>query len=243
MQTQRRINPALARKYTDLHEGRPPDAFIAEKLGPQPKYFIELGKIPEQMYLKKVVDGEFPYRHPYAEWAMPTLVHDERGKLHIIDQDGLIVTERGIEDNMARKHARKSRHITRVNPRSNPLNAEAAKKVAMSAGVVGGIAAGTALLMEYGLAHGGSMLSGLNGYKKAGVQAGVGILVALGLQSIGQEVLAAGIGIGGVSTGLLNAVHQYQGTMAPAPIAAPAPVSAPAPAPGAGVFYPRVASR
>lgn len=235
----RKSTAHIARKYTDLHEGREPDVFIEEKPIKQPKYLVDLGPLPEMMYFKKTPEkSPHLYRHKFAKWAMPTIAHDENGKLHIVDQDRLVVTERGIEDNMARKHSRKSHAIMRANPshrgarllrvRRNPLNVETVKKVAVSAGVVGALASATMIGMNM-LFQRVSQLGSFTGYKRAGLQAGIGILGSVALQSFGLETLAAGIGIGGVAAGINGAYVTYS---------TPAAASTTP----AGSVYPRIAA-
>lgn len=224
----------LKRRYTALHEGRSPDRIVKEKLPSRPpKYFVELGPIPELMYLKKTTEGDdpFPYRHEFAEWAQPTLVHDEKGKLHIVDQDRLITTDHGIEDNHMKRHRRHSRSILRANPshrghrflaRHNPLNAATFKKVAVSSLAVGVgasvVAIGLNMLLDkLATPSAGSTPSPwfTDGYKRAALQAGGGLVIATALQSYGMENAAAIFGIGGVTAATLGAYSNYR-TLHPA---------------------------
>lgn len=248
----KRLISVLEAKYTKLHEGRSPDRIFKQRLPRQPKYLVELGPIPEQMYLKKTAEpgaGENPpaYRHPYAPWAMPTLAHDERGKLHILDQENIVVTERGIED----KHMKRRHHssILRANPvhyshrghrmlsaRHNPLNAETFKKVAVSSLAVGVGASAVAIGMKELFAR-VSQLNGLTPYTQAALQAGIGLVAATALQSAGQETLAAIVGVGGVSAGTLGAYQQYRTASAGSVMATPRLV---APAAGVSPVNPQV---
>lgn len=220
----------LVKTYTELHEGRAPDKILREKLpGRDPKYYIELGPVPEIMYLKKTAESEnelFPYRHPFAKWAMPTLVHDDRGKLHIVDQQNLTVTTRGIEDHMAKR----SKSIARLNPhagarmvsvRHNPFGMQAVKKVAISAGAVGvgaaltGIGIGMALDKLATSWKDSNGVPVLTGYKAAAAAAAAGIAGAVGLQSLSKgsdlaEIAAAAVGIGGVVAGTNIAYAKYK---------------------------------
>jgi hypothetical protein len=231
----------LINLYTELHEGRAPDRILKQKLpGREPKYFIELGPMYEASYLKKTAeDNEYhPYRHPFADWAMPTLVHDDRGKLHILDQENLTVTTRGIEDQMAKR----SKSIARLNPhagarmvhaRHNPFGVQAVKKVAISAGAVGvgaaltgiGIGMGLQFLAEKWKKQDGSPM--LSGYAAAGAAAGAGVLAAVGIQSLSKgndiaEIAAAAVGIGGVVAGTNIGVANYRADHPSAPPAPPA---------------------
>lgn len=219
----------LKRRYTALHEGRAPDAIKVEKLPKrQPKYFVELGPIPELMYLKKTTEGDdpYPYRHEFAEWAQPTLVHDEKGKLHIVDQDRLITTDHGIEDNQM-KRRRHHRSILRANPshrghrflaRRNPLNAATFKKVAVSSLAVGVGAAVVAIGFNMLLdklatpSTPGAVPNAwfTDGYKRAGINAVAGLTIATALQSYGMDTAAAIVGVGGVSAATLGAYTNYR---------------------------------
>jgi hypothetical protein len=58
---------------------------------------------------------------------------------------------------------------------------------------------------------------GITGYKFAALEAGLGIAASLALQSFGLDTVAAGIGVGGVVSGLLDAYATYK---APAPAGA-----------------------
>lgn len=229
----------ISRKYTDLHEGRKPDRIFQEKLPENPKYLVDLGQVPEIMYWKKTPEKEAHlYRHKFAAGAMPTIAHDDKGKLRFVDQDGLTVTERGIEDKKMAKRTKKSakrsiqKHagarLRRV--RNNPLNVETFKKVAVSSVAVGALASATMIGLNMAFEK-ISQLRGITGYKRAGAQAAVGVLASVGLQSFGLETVAAGIGIGGVAAGINGAYVQY---MHPA-------IAAPAPAP-AGSVYSRTAA-
>lgn len=260
--TESRSINRLIRKYTELHEGRKPDAILKETLPNRlPKYYIELGPMPEAMYLKKTAESEnemFPYRHPFANWAMPTLVHDDQGKLHIVDQQNLTVTTRGIEDHMAK---RSHKSIARLNPhagarmlgaRHNPFGMQAFKKVAISAGAVGVGAALTGIGLGMGLdylstkwkkADGTPMLAG---YGAAGAAAAVGVVAAVGIQSMSHgndiaEVAAAAVGIGGVVAGTHMAYDKYR-TDHPSTPAASTPAATTPSAPSQGAFHPPVAA-
>ena len=251
----RRRNPtapsrALVDRYTALHEGRRPDGASMETLPTPPKWFIELGPVPEFTYLKKTPDGEHAYQHKFARWAMPTLVHDDKGKLHIVDQDALVTTTAGIEDNHMAKS--KQRHIQHWSPagnrylslspaRHNPFDKTAMKKALMASGAVGLGVAASSLGMAY-LFNKVDMLKNLTGYKSAAAYAGIGLGASLLVQGLAgaptgrtnvADIVAASLGISGVSIGALKA---YATAMVPATTTTQAPPASTTQPPAQGAY-------
>ncbi len=109
---------ALAKAYTDLHEGEPPAAIARVKVARPPKQLIELGPLSDVVYEKATTEGRIPYHHDFADHARPILARDERGKLHVL-QGRYTVTAEGITD-MKRRHRHGSKYTFGGHSRSNP---------------------------------------------------------------------------------------------------------------------------
>ncbi len=90
--------------------------------------------------------------------------------------------------------------------RANPVNAEAIKRVAMSAGVVGVTGFVTGVGMNMALAKWGSTL---NPYLRAGISAGAGIALGVGFEAFDLRALSAGVAVGGVINGADIAYNYY----------------------------------
>ena len=95
--------------------------------------------------------------------------------------------------------------------RANPVNAEAMKRVAMSAGVVGltGFVFGVGTNMA--LAKWGSRI---NPYLRAGISAGAGIALGIGFEAYDLRALSAGVAVGGVINGADIAYNYFLATRA-----------------------------
>lgn len=109
---------ALARAYTDLHEGEPPASLRRVKVAAPPKQLIELGPLSDVVYEKATPEGRIPYHHDFADHARPILARDERGKLHVLSGQ-YTVTAEGITD-MKRRHRHGSKYTFGGHSRSNP---------------------------------------------------------------------------------------------------------------------------
>lgn len=127
--------------------------------------------------------------------------------------------------NMKRRHhgiavraGKRRSHGALIRLRKNPFNVQTIKKVALSSLGAGAIAGATAIAMHEGAARIPFLAQhGITGYKFAALEAGLGIAASLALQSFGLDTVAAGIGVGGVVSGLLDAYATYK---APAPAGA-----------------------
>lgn len=84
-------------EFTALHEGKRPKGAVLERIVPfvGPKRI--LGRVTEIQYTKDVTDGDFSYKHPFAEHAQPTLFVDATGRMGFY-RGRYVVTYRGIED-------------------------------------------------------------------------------------------------------------------------------------------------
>ncbi len=201
------LRTKVAKIFTDLHEGQPPDKFVTDPPLKQPKFLVSLGRIPEFVYWKRTTDGEHGYQHDVElpPEKQPILAHDENGKLHIVNQKHITVTAHGIEDKMARK-----RGIMRANP-AGKLDA---KKVSLS--ILAGGAVGAAALILTDMAMQKFAPPGLNPYASAGIKAGLALAGAIGLDYAGQETPAAGFGITMMAVALQDAANQAKHQLMPA---------------------------
>lgn len=109
--------------------------------------------------------------------------------------------------------------------RKNPLNMATVKKVALSSLGAGAIAGATGIALSEAQHRIAWASTNLTGYKGAAAKAGIGIVGALALQSFGLDTLAAGVGVGGVMSGLMDAYLTYKT------------------APAGAVYYPRSAGQ
>lgn len=91
------MNLAAANEYTALHEGERPHGVVQEHVAPfvGPKHV--LGRLTDVQYTKPVTDGSYPYHHPFAEHAQPTLFVDATGRPGLY-RGRYKTTYRGIED-------------------------------------------------------------------------------------------------------------------------------------------------
>lgn len=86
-----------ANEFTALHEGKPPSGTVLETIEPFIGRKRVLGRCTEVQYLKSVTDGTYPYHHPFAEHAQPTLFVDATGRPGFY-RGRYKTTYRGIED-------------------------------------------------------------------------------------------------------------------------------------------------
>jgi hypothetical protein len=90
---------AMARAYTDLHEGMPPRYVRAVRLPPAPSRLTPIGRLSAVIYAKRTTEGAPLYRHPFKPHARPEVLRDEHGHPHF--RGGrYTVNERGIVDMM-----------------------------------------------------------------------------------------------------------------------------------------------
>lgn len=96
-----RVSPAefraLTRRFTALHEGLPPDSVRCQTYRGPVAPIRKLGRVTEIQYRKAVLDGRYPYHHPFAPHAQPWLGIDAQGA-PVLWSGRYTVTTHGIED-------------------------------------------------------------------------------------------------------------------------------------------------
>ncbi len=211
----RATRTALDHVYTALHEGRKPGSYFYD----QPRVGGALAKdvliIDAISYVKATTESSLHlYRHliELPENSKPTLAISKERELWFRNQDSVRVTERGIED-------MPSKEIARV----NPYTQENLKRALASSAYAGLSATGWIMLVNYGV----SMLPAnvkpyMTGYMGAAIKVGLGVAVAVGVdgalseEQAGFRPAAAGIGVGGVVGGAMQALETYQAQNPPA---------------------------
>lgn len=226
-----RFGEKLIDDYTALHEGAAPNEFFLEKpLHKLGRYDI-FGSIEDAEYWKRTKErNEHIYKHPFemADDKQPELVLSSRNELRIIKQDHVTVTERGIED---MSHALRSsyRH------RRNPFTAERSTRAVMSAGTAGITGIVTILGSNYLLGMINAKITDpakqITGYKAATAKVVTGVVASILADAYLPEKfgapIAAGLGVGGVIGGGMDAIATYR-VANPAPVVVVNPPAPPA---------------
>lgn len=202
------IRNALELPYTALHEGRSPDGYLWDKprIGESQASFALI--IDAASYVKPTRESTLHlYRHPIelSENSKPTLAISKNQELWFRNQDSVRVTERGIEDIMT------SKEVARV----NPYTQENIQRAFMSSAYAGVAGLGWTMLVNYTIASVPMLRDNLTGYKGAAAKVAAGVLVAVGIDGMLTEEqrqfrpVAAGIGVGGVIGGGMQAWQTY----------------------------------
>ena len=210
----RAVRDALDPTYTALHEGRAPGSYWRDL----PRVGGELAKdalvIDAASYIKETLEADLHvYRHPIelSENRKPTLAISPNQELWFRKQGSVRVTERGIEDIM------ESTAIDRaIDSRPNPYTKENVQRAAMSSLYAGGAAVGEILLVNYAVENVEFLRTNVVGYQGAVAKAVFGILAAVGVDGMLSEQqdeyrpIAAGIGVGGIVGGVMQAIDTYK---------------------------------
>lgn len=211
----RAVRDALAPTYTALHEGRAPGSYWRDL----PRVGSELAKdalvIDAISYIKETRESDLHvYRHPIelSENRKPTLAISPNQELWFRNQGSVSVTERGIED-MEPTAINRAGDST---PRTNPFTKENIQRAAMSSLYAGGAAVGEIMLVNYAVENIEFLRTNVVGYQGAAAKALVGILAAVGVDGMLSEQqdeyrpIAAGIGVGGIVGGAMQAIDTYR---------------------------------
>ena len=209
----RAVRDALAPTYTALHEGQEPGSYWRDL----PRVGSELAKdalvIDAASYIKETRESDLHvYRHPIelSENRKPTLAISPNQELWFRNQGSVSVTERGIED-------MEPTAINRAgDSRTNPYTKENIQRAAMSSLYAGGAAVAQILAVNAIIDNVEWLRINAVGYPGAIGKAVVGILGAVGVDGMLSEQqdeyrpIAAGIGVGGIVGGAMQAIDTYR---------------------------------
>lgn len=210
----RAVKEALDPVYTALHEDHAPGSYWKDLPRVGERFAKDALTIDAVSYIKETREPDLHvYRHEIelSENRKPTLAISPNAELWFRNQGSVSVTERGIEDHM------EPNAINRAgDSRTNPYTKENIQRAAMSSLYAGGAAVAEIMAVNAIIDNVEWLRTNAVGYPGAIGKAVVGILGAVGVDGMLSEAqdeyrpIAAGIGVGGIVGGAMQAIDTYR---------------------------------